>query len=98
MILNLKQICLYKKNIVPLQRKRMMNMYSNSEKIEWTLIFVTEFGNKFGLTMKQAFNYLTRYKGIDFIDRHYDYVHTQSFQSMISDISEYCHRKGGELA
>ena len=38
-------------------------MYSNAEKIEWTLIFVTEFGRKFGLTIKQAFNYLTRYKG-----------------------------------
>jgi hypothetical protein len=40
---------------------------------------------------------LSRFKGIDFIDRHYDYVHTQSFQSMVDDISEYCHRKGGEL-
>ena len=72
-------------------------MYSNAEKIEWTLIFVAEFGRKFGLTVKQAFNYLTRYKGIDFIDKHYDYVHTQSFQSMINDIGDYCHRKGGEL-
>ncbi len=72
-------------------------MYSNTEKIERTLIFVAEFGRKFGLTVKQAFNYLTRYKSIDFIDRHYDYVHTQSFQSMVSDIAEYCHRKGGEL-
>ena len=58
-------------------------MYSNAEKIEWTLIFVAEFGRKFGLTTKQAFNY--------------DYVHTQSFQSMINDICEYCHRKGGAL-
>ncbi len=72
-------------------------MYSNTEKIERTLIFVAEFGRKFGLTVKQAFNYLTRYKGIYFIDRHYDYVHTQSFQFMVSDIAEYCHRKGGEL-
>lgn len=35
-------------------------MYSNADKIEWTLIFVSEFGRKFGLTMKQAFNYLTK--------------------------------------
>lgn len=72
-------------------------MYSNTEKIEWTLIFVAEFGRKFGLTVKQAFNYLTRYKAIDFIDKHYDYVHTQSFQSMVSDIADYCLRKGGKL-
>ena len=71
--------------------------YSNQDKIEWTLTFVSAFGQQFGLTLKQAFNYLSRYQGIDFIDRHYGYVHTQSFQSMIDDISEYCHRKGGEL-
>ena len=71
--------------------------YSNHDKLEWTLIFSLEFGRRYGLTLKQAFNYLKRYKGIEFIDQHYDYVHTQSFQSMIADIAEYCHRKGGQL-
>lgn len=71
--------------------------YSNRDKLEWTVIFTVEFARKFGLTVKQAFNYLSRYKGIDFIDRHYDYVHTQSFQSMATDIGEYCHKKGGML-
>ena len=67
------------------------------DKIEWTIIFVWEFGRKYGLTMKQAFNYLSRFMGIDFIDRHYGYVHTQSFASMVDDIAEYCHRHGGTL-
>ncbi len=53
--------------------------YNIKEKLEWTVIFILEFGRKYGLTMKQAFNYLSRYKGIDFIDRNYGYVHTQSF-------------------
>ena len=63
--------------------------YDVKEKLEWTVIFLFEFGHKYGLTMKQAFNYLSRFKGIDFIDRHYDYVHTQSFTSMVDDIAEY---------
>lgn len=71
--------------------------YDVKEKLEWTVIFLFEFGQKYGLTMKQAFNYLSRFKGIDFIDRHYDYVHTQSFTSMVDDIAEYCRRQGGEL-
>lgn len=58
-----------------------------SDKLEWTVIFILEFGRKYRLNMKQAFNYLSRYKGINFIDRHYDYVHTQSFAAMIEDIS-----------
>ena len=45
--------------------------YNIKEKLEWTVIFILEFGRKYGLTMKQSFSYLSRFKGIDFIDRHY---------------------------
>lgn len=71
--------------------------YSNHDKMEWALIFAMEFGRRFGLTLKQAFNYLSRFGAIKFIDEHYDYCHTQSFQSMVNDMAEYCHRKGGAL-
>lgn len=32
------------------------------------MVFIYEFGKRFGLTVKQAFNYLSRFKGIEFID------------------------------
>ena len=75
----------------------MIMAYSFNDKIEWTIIFATEFGRRFGLTLKQAFNYLSRFGAIKFVDEHYDYCHTQSFQSMVSDMAEYCHRNGGAL-
>ncbi len=75
----------------------MQKEYDIKDKLEWTVIFISEFGRKYGLNMKQAFNYLSRFKGIDFIDRHYGYVHTQSFASMVNDIAAYCHRHGGAL-
>lgn len=71
--------------------------YDVSDKLEWTTIFILEFGRKHGLSMKQAFGYLSRFKAIDFIDRHYDYVHTQSFASIIEDMTDFCRRKGGQL-
>lgn len=71
--------------------------YSINDKLEWIMIFIHEFGHKYGLTMKQAFNYLNRYQGMTFLEKHYDYVHTQSFNSMIQDITEYCQRKGGAI-
>ncbi len=61
----------------------MDKKYSNEEKLEWTMIFIYEFGKKYGLYMKQSFGYLSRYKGIDFIDKHYGYVHTQSSKNQI---------------
>ena len=71
--------------------------YDQKDKIEWTLVFASVFAQQYGLTLKQAFNYLSRYQGIEYIDKHYGYAHTQSFQSMVNDIGEYCHRKGGAL-
>lgn len=71
--------------------------YSNKDKLDWTMIFVYEFGKRFGLTVKQSFNYLSRFKGIDFIDKHYGYAHTQSFESIVDDIATLCRRMGGEL-
>ena len=78
-------------------RRNATMSYDIRDKMEWVVIFIYEFGKRHGLTMKQAFNYLSRFKGIDFLDRHYDYLHTQSFTSMVTDMTEYCHRKGGAL-
>lgn len=72
--------------------------YNIKDKMEWTVVFVLEFSRRYGLTMKQAFNYLCRFKGINFIDRHYGYVHTQSFASMVDDIAAYCRKHGGALS
>lgn len=67
------------------------------DKIEWTVIFVRKFGNRHGLTLKQTFNYLLRYKGISLVERHYDYMRTQSFASAVDDMTEYCHKLGGGI-
>ena len=72
--------------------------YDMRDKMEGTVIFILEFGRRHGLSMKQSFGYLSRYKAIDFIDRHYGYVHTQSFASIIDDMTDYCKRKGGQLS
>ncbi len=71
--------------------------YSADEKLEWAVYFIYEFAKKYGLTMKQAFGYLQRFKGIDFIDKYYRYAHTQSFETIIEELSMYCRRMGGEL-
>ena len=71
--------------------------YNIKDKIEWTVVFLVEFGKRHGLTLKQAFNYLLRYKGISFVERHYDYLHTQSFASVVDDITEYCGKMGGGI-
>lgn len=72
--------------------------YNVKDKIEWTVIFLTEFGKRHGLTLKQSFNYLLRYKGLNFVEKHYDYLHTQSFTLAVDDLTQYCRKLGGDIA
>ena len=45
----------------------------------------------------QAFNYLRRFKGLDFLKKHYDVMHTQSFEDTIEALTLVCNRNGGGL-
>ena len=47
--------------------------------------------------IKEAFDYLYKYKGIAFIKEHYDIEHTLSMDDAIDDIIMICRNNGGNL-
>ena len=55
------------------------------DKIEYVVALVSEFAHRFNLTQVDAFNYIDRYKGIDFINRQYEVAHTLSFREMVEN-------------
>ena len=68
-----------------------------TDKIRYVVALIAEFAAHFGLTTVQAVSYLNRYKALELYDRQYGYLHTQSFESNVRDLSAYCRRMGGEL-
>ena len=66
-------------------------------KIAYIVAVVSEFADRFALNSQQAYRYLDRFKGIDFVDKFYNVEHTQSFEDVVSDLSVYCHNNGGAL-
>jgi len=40
---------------------------------------------------------LDRFKGIDFVDEFYGVEHTLSFDDVVDDLAQYCHKNGGAL-
>ena len=68
------------------------------DKLAYIIAVVNEFASAFSLTSQQAYRYLNRYKGIDFIDRFYNVEHTQSFDDVVEDLAVYCRKNGGALA
>ena len=67
-------------------------------KLAYIIAVVNEFAARFSLNSQQAYRYLNRFKGIDFIDRFYNVEHTQSFDDVVDDLAIYCRKNGGQLA
>ena len=66
-------------------------------KIQYINLCIDEFARKFRLTPQVAFNYLSRYKGLEFLYEHYDYEHTQALWETQNTIRTICQRNGGTL-
>ena len=67
------------------------------DKVAYIIAVISEFAAARSLTQSQAYRYLDRFKGIDFVNRFYHVEHTFSFEDVIEDLTAYCHRKGGAL-
>ena len=65
------------------------------DKVAYIIAVISEFATAHSLTPSQAYRYLDRFKGIDFVTRFYDVE--LSFEDVIADLTSYCHRKGGAL-
>ena len=72
-------------------------MSEQKRKIGFTVVCVNEFANKYDLTIKEAFQYLFRYKGIAFIKENYDVEHTLDFETILEDLGIVCRNNGGTL-
>ena len=47
---------------------------------------------------KEAFLYLKKYKGIDFLVEFYEIEHLQSIEDTLDDLILYCKKNGGHLS
>lgn len=68
-----------------------------NDKIAYIIAVISEFASAHSLNTAQAYRYLDRFKGIEFVERFYGVEHTFSFEDVVEDLTEYCHRQGGAL-
>lgn len=67
------------------------------KQITWTVAAISEFAKAKALSVKQAFNYLNLFKGIDFLQKHYNAEHLLSFNDTVDDLTAICQRNGGQI-
>lgn len=67
------------------------------KKVSYIIAVINEFALAHTLNSQQAYRYLSRYKGLEFIDKHYEIEHTLSFEDVVEDLTGYCKGNGGAL-
>ena len=65
--------------------------------ISFVAMIVALFAKKHHLGEAAAYHYLTKFGGAALLVDHYGYLHTQDYEQVVDDLSEYCRRQGGSL-
>ena len=68
-----------------------------TNKLKYTIALIAEFANRFGIGEKQAYNYLSRFKGLAHLSSFYNVIHTQSFDDAVDMMVQICAHNGGGL-
>ena len=66
-------------------------------KIPYINACIRAFAQRFRLTVLTSFEYLYRFKGIDFLVEFYEVEHLQSIEDAVDDLVVCCTNNGGTL-
>ena len=66
-------------------------------KAGFVIYLISEFARKFGIHPNQAYQYIKRHKGLEHLYKHYNVLHTFSFDDTVDCIYQVCQNNGGKL-
>lgn len=65
--------------------------------LQYSVALIAEFALHFGISQRQALNYLVRFKGIEYLEEFYHVLHTFSFEDSVESLAKVCRNNGGKL-
>ena len=75
--------------------KKMPNK-ETSDRLSFTVFIISKFADTYKMNRQEAYFYLKRYGGIDFIFEHWWALHTDNPFWAVRDIQEICYQNGGQ--
>jgi len=67
-------------------------------RIEYTVMCISEFAYRYSLSYKNAYLYLKKHGGISFLKDCYEAEHLLSIEDAIDDLTLLCRKNGGNIA
>ena len=74
-----------------------LGMSVDKNVIAYVIAAISEFAKAHHISVREANNYLIRFKGIDFLTEHYDAEHLLSFDDSVQDLTQVCLNNGGGI-
>lgn len=65
--------------------------------IGYVVAVISEFAKANKMTIREASNYLNRYRGIEFLTEHYEAEHLLSIDDSVQDLAQVCYNNGGGI-
>lgn len=65
--------------------------------LDYIVVCISEFASRHEMHMRDAYLYLSRNKGIEFLKEFYDVEHTLSFDDVLDDLTVVCRKNGGAV-
>ena len=66
-------------------------------KISYIVSLIAEFAERLKIDESSAFCYLEKYKGLEYIMKFYDVLHTLSYENAVEDLQTVCAGNGGDI-
>lgn len=63
--------------------------------LNFIVVCISEFARRYRMHMRDAYIYLKKNKGIEFLKEFYDVEHTLSFDDVLDDLTVICKKNGG---
>ena len=63
--------------------------------LDYIIICISEFAKRYQMHAKDAYVFLNKNKGIEFLKEFYDVEHTLSFDDVLDDLTAICRKNGG---
>ena len=65
--------------------------------LNYIVVCISEFASRYEMHVRDAYVYLSRNKGIEFLKEFYDVEHTLSFEEVLDDLTAICQKNGGTV-
>ena len=77
------------------EKPKNKNTQINSDKISFLCFIIPAFAKAFKMPIPDAFEYLKKYGGWDYINKHWWVLHTENDIWAIHSIYDICYKNGG---